>query len=158
MANRHNRTARPTAEDKPPRQSRKANRAPRKPPRQSRKANRAPSQIAAPEPQNRAQTEDKPPHPNFAFRIPRRSPARTNACAGAKTGQTQTFRRPASRHPVKGKKTRRAGATLRMEALARMGALPRGRQFAIRLFEQKPSRETEHSESRDGCYFTFYST
>ena len=53
---------------------------------------------------------------------------------------------------------RRAGAVLRMEAPARMGALPRGRQFAIRLFEQKPSRETEHSESRDGFYFTFYST
>ena len=156
--NHRAKAARPRAESKPPRQSRVANRdAPRKPPQKSRKANRT---LRKPPRQSR-KTAHKPrtnlraPISHSEFRIPPAVPPRTNAPAGAKTGQTQTFRRPASRQPIKRRKTRRAGAALRMEAPVRMGALPRGRQFAIRLFEQKPSRETEHSDPRDD-FFDFF--
>ncbi len=84
-----------------------------KTPQQPREAGRKPRQTASPAPQGRTHAKRKPSHqtrsvgcahprapiPNSAF--PPRSPARTNACAGAITGRHLSPRRPAIHEPVK---------------------------------------------------------
>ena len=78
------------AEGKPPRQNRNAGRAPMA---NRRDRNATPGmnrgQIATTETERRARSS---PAPRFRIpNCPRRSPARTHACAGAKTGRTQRF-------------------------------------------------------------------
>ena len=106
MAKRRNRTVMPSkTEGKTPQQNHKAE---RKPMAKRRNRTVMPSKTEGKAPQQNHKAERKPmtkhrdrnarldaliprtPIPNFAFRIPNyphRSPARTNACAGAKTGR-----------------------------------------------------------------------